>query len=207
LATKIIKIFIRAYLCKFNCDSEFNSEFNESVIERKLIDVNRIWQSAGIEWELSSVEMLDVSALDINTFCYKDSKHLLRDSLVNVSPEIPEVLATRLWKVCFLRQFPASAGGVYLPETQTVFFSENNRKGNNSPAILAHELGHSLGLIHCSDSGNLMNPEALKNIHSLLNTKNNDALMFFTAEQIRSVNIQAGSGPKKLAKAGLAYNS
>ena len=73
----------------------------------------------------------------------------------NVRPDI--------WNVFLVRDFGGTIGGVYLVRQQVVVSAELDPLGSRdlsggTARILAHELGHSLGLDHvqCSGPGNLM---------------------------------------------------
>ncbi len=74
-----------------------------------------------------------------------------------------ENLRPDIWNVFMIRDFGGGVGGVYLGIERVVVSTEIDPLGQRDidggmARILAHELGHSLGLVHapCVAQGNLM---------------------------------------------------
>ncbi len=195
------KINVRIYRCQFESMPVFNSRFKDHEIEQLFEIVNALWQQASIKWVVRSIQYLEVGEIEIEKFKEKLNRKKLNEILINLSPKLPGVMENKLWKICLLSKFPIDAGGVYLPKTRTIFFSEMGRFGLARAAVLAHELGHSLGLIHENESCNLMNPESLRYIQKKcdnLQLKGSHAIgNFLTSQQMKDACSQIGRGPKQ----------
>lgn len=134
-------------------------------ITRLFRGVNILWKTAGIEWRPRSVVPWRISGTQAESIASADNRSDLRRALVASSPGTSELIASRLWRLCLMRSLPIRAGGVYTPNTSSVYCAEFTPRGDLGSCILAHELGHSLGLRHVERQVNLMNPDALKSIH------------------------------------------
>lgn len=156
---------VRVYRVFFAGSPMLSSALRPSEIVELLKGVNWIWAAVDIHWRILSTEDLDIADLGEIAFQKIQSKSELRRRLIEISPIVPEVVARRLWRICLLARFPIRAGGVYVPETGTIFCSERAASGGLNYAVFAHELGHSFGLRHSSLTGDLMNPSSLREIH------------------------------------------
>lgn len=165
-----------------NADLSGQSDYAE--VERLFKEVNAVWSRWGITWEVSSIETKTVSAADFitpaNGFA---SPREFRDAAAEL---IPAPSGDRRWRVYIMRQFPIAGSSVYLVEKSTVLYGELNKEGDRYPVILAHELGHSLGLRHVPMAGNLMYAGPGK-------TPSTDLKL--TPMQIRQARQQAAAGP------------
>lgn len=190
---------IRVYQLGFTLSTGCSSALTAEDINELLQMVNRIWRRASIVWKLQSVESLIIE--EAPTRCMADSatRQHLRYQLAQVSPRLPAVVSRRLWRLCLLQQMPLAAGGVYVPETATAFCSERAASGELNAAVLAHELGHALGLRHLGLAGNLMNPEALRLVHaSLLMPETEQSTLLASVlnpAQIEQAQCQVPNGP------------
>ncbi len=193
-----IVIHVRAYRLVFEHAPEHSSTLSSEALDSLFQDVNRLWHVGRIRWRLTSVLTRRIGANVATDLPYVTTRAELRRHLAAISPELPPVVAQRLWRVCLMHRFPIKSGGVYLPERGTVHFSEFNAKGHTSAVVLAHELGHSLGLPHSDGEFNLMNPEVLRLIHRC-HASDPDGLAasppILSREQIQAARNQAASGP------------
>lgn len=121
--------------------------------------VNEVWAPARIVWRLESIVREPALAEDE-----------LEEAFAGLAPITADLLASAFprdrfsggWDVFIVRDLtPAGVPGVYFPTIPMVVSSEIDPSGLGDPGrILAHELGHSLTLLHvpCTTAGNLMSP-------------------------------------------------
>jgi hypothetical protein len=180
---------LRVYLFSFEASSGWDSTWNEGQVRHLIGEVNAIWRPAGISWTLQSVLPTAIDRNLIPARALLQTGPEFRQHLVQMSPIVPEVVGRRLWRVAILRTFPILAGGAYLPRTRTAFFCQETRRGETTPIVLAHELGHSLGLMHVPEAANLMHPAAGAR-------GNAQVAIGLNPEQVAQARDQVEYGPK-----------
>lgn len=157
---EVLLLDVRVHLL----ESEFgplDANLTNVEIDALFDEVNAIWQQADIQWAVT--EIVRERALNEATY------EAILDGVLPASAEalssvLPSDQLTRgRWDVFFVRTLRTIAGGVYLPLVPAVVVGEFGPLGERDfavtgPRILAHELGHSLGLAHvpCTADGNLM---------------------------------------------------
>jgi hypothetical protein len=169
---------------EFEKDADLSAQSDYAEVERLFQEVNAVWSRWGIFWEVSTIETRTISAADFvtpkNGFA---SPREFRDAAAEL---IPDHSGDRQWRVYLMRQFPIAGSAVYIVEKSAVLYGELNKEGNRYPVILAHELGHSLGLRHVTIPGNLMYAGPGK-------TPSTELQLF--PMQIRQARQQAAAGP------------
>ncbi len=146
---------VRVHMLTSGAIPELNSTLSEDEVRHVFVEVNAVWQQAGIRWEVESV--LREAAKNEGAFpaareTGQSGRGRFRSILLQVCPENQWLEGA--WNVCVIREFPVPAGGVFFPERRQVLWSELNPREEMHPAILAHELGHSLCLPHDPESPN-----------------------------------------------------
>ncbi len=123
--------------------------------------MNEVWAQASVVWQIEQI--VREPALNPDVF-----RQVLNDPRGNSTSLVAAVLPTEnrrpdIWNVFLIRDFGGAVGGVYLLRDRVVVAAELDPIGNRdlsggTARILAHELGHSLGLDHvpCTATGNLM---------------------------------------------------
>lgn len=182
-AVELVNIPFTVYLASFPADNTASSTFDKNNVFELFNEVNKIWKAGGIQCNVLEIETIKIqSKQNISSLQDRSS---LRKHLLEISPNN---LHEKKWKVVIVNSFPVLGAGVYLPETKTIFYSETSRGGKTRAVNLAHEIGHSLGLVHENEMENLMHPR-----HG---SRDNEGISTIISEdQIAIARNQAMSGP------------
>lgn len=136
-----------------------DAESGDSEIRALLRETNQIWAQAGIRWEPEEIERDSIP---------KEGERLLLEARDTGQPLPPDFFRRFLpldsfreeaWNVFVVHDVAfMGARGIYIPFVPAILTSETAPRGLRTEIILAHELGHSLGLTHvpCGEKGNLM---------------------------------------------------
>ncbi len=182
---------VRVHLLQSAQFEALNATLDAGDVALLFAGANRIWEPAGVRWRIESIirEPARNAAAYDKIFRGEGADPL--DVMLSIFPR--ENLLADGWDVFVLRDFGrVGAGGVYIsfPEAQVAFVAEigssgEQRPSGSGPRVLAHELGHSLGLQHvaCTTAGNLMAPGCRGQDRTRL-----------TAAQIQTVRQQASKG-------------
>lgn len=183
--TPTVEMPVNVYLLKFSNPKDLSARYTKKDVKELFEEVNDIWSKLGFIWTVDSVETVQVGE---NSFSVPpdgfSSPREFRDAIADVIPNEK----TGRWRVYIVNQFPIKGSSVYIVEKGAVVYGELNKSGERYPVILAHELGHSLGLRHEKSPDNLMygGPE-----------KNPERTMQLSDQQIKRAKGQAGLGPFK----------
>ncbi len=182
---------VRVHLLQSNELEALNATLDARDVALLFAGANRIWEPAGVRWRIESIirEPARNAAAYDKIFRGEGADPL--DVMLSIFPR--ENLFGDGWDVFVLRDFGrVGAGGVYISfrEAQVAVVAEigsggEQRPSGSGPRVLAHELGHSLGLQHvsCTTAGNLMAPGCRGQDRTRL-----------TAAQIQTVRQQAAKG-------------
>ncbi|MFB3071023.1 MAG: zinc-dependent metalloprotease family protein, partial [Nitrospirales bacterium] len=167
---------------------ELNVRLSDPEVAELMTAVNETWAQAGIIWSVESIVREDAR----NESLFRAA---LTDPTVSPISVLTSVLTSEnlrldIWNVFMIRDFGGGLGGVYLGIERLVVSTEIDPLGQRDigegmARILAHELGHSLGLFHapCVAQGNLMA------VGCTLGSRT-----FLDATQITAVRLQAETG-------------
>ena len=156
-----IQLEIRFHLLQSSVLDALDVTLTDAEVGELVQGLNEIWAQAGVVWQAEQI--VREPALNPDVF-----RQVLNDATGNSSGLVAAVLPDQnvrpdIWNVFLVRTFGGSFGGVYFRSNRAVVAAELDPLGSRdlrggTARILAHELGHSLGLIHvpCTAAGNLM---------------------------------------------------
>jgi hypothetical protein len=155
-----ITLDVRVHLLASARSTALTTTLTEAELESLFGRVNEIWSQAGIHWHIESLVHERASNPELFERMLRGETPPDIGSVAAVIPR--DDLSEGDWDVFFIRQL-VGAAGVYFPGIPAVLQPEVDPPGRRGldgglSRILAHELGHSLGLQHvpCSPEGNLM---------------------------------------------------
>ena len=183
-----IELAVRVHLVQSDQLDELNVRLSDAEVTELMTAVNRTWAQAGVIWSLESIVREDARSESLFHSALTDPNVSLVSVLTSVLT--PENVRPDIWNVFLIRDFAGGLGGVYLPIEKLVVSAEIDPSGQRNidggmSRILAHELGHSLGLVHipCAGQGNLMAAGCAPGTRTLLD-----------ATQITRARFQAETG-------------
>ena len=183
-----IELAVRVHLLQSDQLDELNVRLSDAEVTELMTAVNQIWGQAGVIWSLESIVREDARSESLFHSALTDPNVSPVSVLTSVLPS--ENLQANIWNVFLIRDFAGGLGGVYLSIEKVVVSAEIDPSGQRDieggmSRILAHELGHSLGLLHvsCMGQGNLMAAGCALGTRTLLD-----------ATQITRARLQAETG-------------
>ncbi len=183
-----IELAVRVHLVHSNQLDALNVRLSEAEVAELMTAVNETWAQAGIVWSVENIVQDDARNESLFSRALIDPTVSLISVLTSVLTL--ESLRDDIWNVFMIRDFGDALGGVYLEIERVVVSAEIDPSGQRDTnggmaRILAHELGHSLGLDHvqCAAQGNLMAAGCTLGSRT-----------FLDATQIAGVRLQAETG-------------
>ena len=183
-----IELAVRVHLVRSDQLEALNVGLSDAEVAELMAAVNEAWAQVGIIWSLESIVREDARNEPLFGRALTGSTVDLISVLTSVLS--PENLRRDIWNVFIIRDFGGRFGGVYLEIEGVVVSTEIDPAGQRDiegamARILAHELGHSLGLVHvpCTGQGNLMASGCTLGSRT-----------FLDATQITVVRLQAETG-------------
>jgi hypothetical protein len=173
--------------------ASFDATIDEAGFRAVLAEASRRWDQACIRFEIERVVQDPLTTAQEQQFAqrrasgFTDSRALMRDAM-----PVGQLLDPG-WNVMVFPYFDGPpASGIYMGEIQSVLWAQRlppvAPPGDNPPIILAHEFGHSFGLLHyaAGDAAlNLMNADVLQT---------RDTALGLNAAQIDAARAQVTTG-------------
>lgn len=154
----VLKLPVRVHLLHSKEERALNTGASEGQIRAMFAKVNRIWSRTGIEWVVESVVREEAqNAGDfrrLQQIGFGRDIPFQRKTMTSIYPK--DHLLTGGWNLFVIGDFGVMPPGVYHPWTRCLIVAERSNQAALNPSILAHELGHSLGLRHSTEALNLM---------------------------------------------------
>lgn len=150
--TDLLTVPVRVHLLRSDVAS-LDADLPESELPRLFAAVDEIWAQACIHFELESTITETVSADGAAQFEAATDMMMVADALTALLPR--DAMLDPGVNVFVIRDLGSlRAGGRYFEPLDSVVWSDTRMDGSRtSPAILAHELGHSLSLTHYDGPG------------------------------------------------------
>ena len=142
-----ITLPVRVLRLQSDADERLHCSLSDEEIREQFVTVNRTWDQAKIVWEIESIVDVEAAKPDAFTEAMKNPRGRLANALASNVPK--KYLLKDGFNAVFAEDYEKSMGGVFIPQQQgMVFYAKKGPKGIQTPAVLAHELGHALGLPH-----------------------------------------------------------
>ncbi|MDB4809846.1 hypothetical protein OAH34_01480 [bacterium] len=142
-----IHLSVRVFRFQSDEDTRLNCSLSDKEIREQFVAVNDTWKQASIVWEIESIREMKAKKPDLFSRAMMNPRGQLAAALVQNLQD--DHLLVGGFNVVIAEDFEKSIGGVFIPQADgIVFYAKRGPKGIQTPAVLAHELGHALGLPH-----------------------------------------------------------
>ncbi len=182
LSATTLRLPLRVHLLTSRLEP-IHAKFEWGAVWEMMERVNEIWSQADIVWEIEAMTREFAQSEDEIEALFQEGGPFPPAVIVSILPR--DRLFADGWDAFIIHDLTPMAGfaGAYIAFLPAALSSEVDPAGLDDPGrVLAHELGHSLTLLHvdCTEAGNLMAP--------LCDGQDRTRL---SAEQIAQARIQA----------------
>lgn len=156
----LISLPVKVHLVQSKIPS-LQATFDEQKVQEMFVRINKVWAAAGIYWSLKQTTMQPIASEEVIISAMQGTTEITADFFLKAIMNSKK--SPRKWNVFIVHDLTSVLGapGIYVSSQQGLVVSELDPAGLNDPGrIAAHELGHSLTLVHvkCHREGNLMSP-------------------------------------------------
>ena len=145
LDNESITLPVRIHRFRTANDPRLNCSMSDDDIREQMKAVNETWKQASIIWDIESIQNMTPEMPEAFALALSQNREKIAPALIANTKR--ENLLANGFNVVIAEDFEKTIGGVFIPKPDgVVYFATRGPKGLQTPAVLAHELGHALGL-------------------------------------------------------------
>ncbi|HAU48739.1 MAG TPA: hypothetical protein DCW57_06665, partial [Planctomycetaceae bacterium] len=139
-----ITLPVRIHRFRTANEPRLNCSMSDDDIREQMKAVNETWKQASIIWDIESIQNMTPQMPEAFALALSQNREKIAPALIANTKR--ENLLANGFNVVIAEDFEKTIGGVFIPKPDgVVYFATRGPKGLQTPAVLAHELGHALG--------------------------------------------------------------